>query len=454
MNRSSHFVEPPAPVPLQRDLGPLKLLFESVRNSLTIWPEHAFDVPFARNTLFGVENLLINNPAGVRHVLAANASNYVRPAMMSRIIRPLIGNGLFLSEGTAWRQQRRLLSPSFTPMSVNLLLRHFQAAADDLVETLGDKATADLSYCYQRAALDAVLRALFSMPDARERDELGNLVRSYLAGPGRPQIFDGFAKSESSFSFALGGRRAFQREWFDRVEAIVNSRRKASENADHRDLLDLLIFSRDPVSDQPLSASEIRDQCATMIFAGYETTARLLFWASYVLTLDIAEQVRLRNEVAAFPPERVSNLGDLDHWPRMRLVLLETLRLYPPVPLLVREAVEEDVIMGEPVGRGVQVYIAPWVLHRHRAHWENPTAFLPERFAGQTAPWTAGGAYLPFGAGPRICIGAAFALAEAQIILAKVLSRFQLSTADKTPVMPVGRLTIQPSFAPNFRLHR
>jgi cytochrome P450 len=120
----------------------------------------------------------------------------------------------------------------------------------------------------------------------------------------------------------------------------------------------------------------------------------------------------------------------------------------------VREPVEDNVIMGEPVRRRVQVYVVPWVLHRHRKHWQNPTAFMPDRFAGQSSPWTSNGAYLPFGAGPRICLGAAFALAEAQIILATVLHRYTLAIEDKRPVMPVGRLTILPDHTPMFRLVR
>ena len=298
------------------------------------------------------------------------------------------------------------------------------------------------------------LGALFSLPDQEERDRIGDLVRRYVTGAGRPQIFDAFAKSETSFAFTLGRRRAFQQRWFSAVDAIVAARRSARRDAGHQDLLDLLIAVRDPETGDPLAADEVRDQCATMIFAGYETTARLLFWASYLLTLDHGEQARLRAEVTAFPPERVATLDDLGHWPRLRLVLLEALRLYPPVPIMVREPIEDDVIMGEPVRRGVQVYVVPWVLHRHRKHWRHPTAFIPDRFAGQSSPWTSGGAYLPFGAGPRICIGAVFALAEAQIMLGTVLHRYTLAIESKRPVMPVGRLTIQPSHAPMFRLER
>jgi cytochrome P450 len=449
---------PPAPAVHAKDLPPLRLLLGSIRNTLAIWSDEAFDTPFNRNTLFGVESVLVNDPAGVRHMMTTNAANYTRPAVMPRIVRPLVGRGVFLAEGAEWRRQRRLMSPSFTPNHVNILLPHFIAAAHDLVGELEGLSTADLSDAYQMAALNAVLRALFSMPDRAERDRVGDLVRQYVTGPGRPQIFDAFAKTETSFAFTLGKRRAFQQRWFAAVDAIVTARRSASRDAVHQDsnqdLLDLLIAVRDPETGASLAADEVRDQCATMIFAGYETTARLLFWASYLLTLDQGEQARLRTEVAAFPPERVTTLDDLGHWPRLRRVLLETLRLYPPVPMLVREPIEDDVIMGEPVRRGAQVYVAPWVLHRHRKHWQHPTAFMPDRFAGQSSPWTSGGAFLPFGAGPRICIGAIFALAEAQIILATVLQHHTLSIEDKRPVMPVARLTIQPSYAPMFRVER
>lgn len=447
-------VIPPAPPVHPKDLPALRLLFGSIRNNLAIWSDRAFEISFSRNRLFGIESVLINDPAGVRHVIATNAANYVRPAMVPRLLRPLAGQGVFLAEGGEWRRQRRLLSPSFTPHNVNILLPHFIAAATDLVRQLEKQPSVDLSAAYQMAALNAVLRSLFSMPDHDERDRLGDLVRHYVTGPGRPQIFDAFATSETSFAFSLRGRRAFQKRWFAAVDAIIGARRAAPHETDHRDLLDLLIAARDPETGESLAADEIRDQCATMIFAGYETTARLLFWASYLLTLDHGEQTRLRAEIAAFPPERVTRLEDLGHWPRLRLVLLEALRLYPPAPILVREPIDDDVIMGEPIRRGIPLYVAPWVLHRHRKHWQHPTAFMPDRFEGLSSPWTSGGAYLPFGAGPRICIGASFALAEAQIMLATILERHTLAVEGTRPVLPVGRLTIMPDYTPMFTLER
>jgi cytochrome P450 len=280
------------------------------------------------------------------------------------------------------------------------------------------------------------------------------MVRYYLAGPGRPNLFDAFAPTPESFGFALRSRRRFQKAWSATIDAIVSPRRERSGTTASADLLDLLLAARDPETGQALSQVEVRDQCSTMIVAGYETTARLLFWATYLLTLDLTEQDRLRAELASFPPERVNNLDDLLNWPRLRQVLFETLRLYPPAAYISREATAQDMVAGEPVRVGTQVWISPWVLHRHRKYWERPTAFTPDRFTGKLSPWTGGGAFLPFGAGPRICIGATFAMAEAHIMLAMLVSRFRITLDAARPVLPVARITTAPSYEPLFRLER
>jgi len=347
-----------------------------------------------------------------------------------------------------------MLSPAFTPFNVCMLLPHFTAAANDLLRRLEASSVADLSEAFQMATLEAGLRAMFSMPDSVQRARLGAMVRGYVEGPGHPNILDMLARDESAFAFATRKRRAFQKSWFTAVDEVVAQRSQSRHDGQHRDLLDLLLAARNIETGEALSATEVRDQCATFIFGGFETTARLLFWASYLLTLDLAEQERLRNEVAAFSPGRLSSLDDLANWPRLRMTLLETLRLYPPVPHLVREPLADDEIMGEPVKARSQIWISPWVVHRHRKFWEQPTAFLPERFAGKASPWTANGAYLPFGAGPRICIGATFAMAEAHIVMATLLRRYRIIRADLRPVLPVSRVTIEPSFTPLFRLER
>jgi cytochrome P450 len=168
--------------------------------------------------------------------------------------------------------------------------------------------------------------------------------------------------------------------------------------------------------------------------------------------MDSEEQTRVREEVTAFRPERIGGPDDLQNWRRLRNVFLEALRLYPPVPQIVRVANGPDEICGEKIGADTQVWISSWVMHRHRRFWDQPTAFLPDRFAGKTAPWTQTPAFVPFGAGPRICIGLWFALLEAEMVLAQLLSRYAISLPGARAVLPVGRVTIEPSYEPSFRL--
>jgi len=445
---------PPAPKVHAKDLPGWRLLLEFSRNTVSTLPDYAFDALISRRRVLGFDSLLLNDPDGVRHVLTTAMEKYKRLVSTHRVLAPLGGNGLFLAAGSQWRRQRRALAPVFSPANVGILLPHFVAAATGLANTLNSSTRANLALAFQEATLEAVLRALFSLPDSDQRGRIAAMVRYYLSGPGRPNILDGFARTEQSFAFATRRRRGFLQAWSDTIDIIVAGRQSSPASATHSDLLDLLLAARDSESGEVLSDVEVRDQCATMLVAGYETTARLLFWATYLLTLDAAEQDRLRDELAAYPPERVSKLDDLLNWPRLRHTLLEALRLYPPVAYIAREAIADDVVAGERVRPGTQVWISPWVIHRHRKFWDRPTAFIPDRFTGKPAPWTSGGAFLPFGAGPRICIGATFAMAEAQILLAMLLSRFKISLDDPRPVLPVATVTTAPSHEPLFRLER
>jgi len=444
-------VIPPAPPVHARDLPLPLFLYKFLQNAIGTYPGYAFEVLSSRKRMLGVDNLLINDPEGARHVLIEARERYRRPMASVRAVRPLAGAGLLLSEGETWRRQRRSLAPFFTPARIAELLPHFHAAAEGLVRSLDGRQSANLSAEFHEATLDAVLRALFSLRPTGERASLAAMVRDYVGGVGRPNLLDGFARSEEDFPLASGSRRRFQAAWFAAVDRLVADRRADPAAEENRDLLNLLLGARDPATGEPLDDAEVRDQAATMLFAGFETTSRLLFWACYLLCLAPAEQASLRAEVQAAPPEGFAGQNGLPSWPRLRRVLLEALRLYPPVAYLVRDAVEADTVMGEDIEPGCRIWISPWLVHRHRRFWDHPTAFLPERFAGQTAPWTHG-PFMPFGVGPRICIGAAFAMAEAEIMLATLLRRFELRLADSRPVFPVANVTTRPSREPMFLL--
>ncbi len=449
---SSQALVPPAPPVRTRDLPAWRVLMLMTRNVLEVWSQASFEQLVVRSKTFGGRAVLINDPHGARHVLSGG-DRYRRPVSALRLARPVVGDGLLLAQGAEWKRERRMLAPVFSPTGVGQLIPHFQAAAQALVSRLEGATNANLSAQMHQTTLDATLRALFShAADQAERLAFGRMIRRYGRGAGRPTPFDAFARSESDHGWLLGGRRRFVADRTAALQALVQARRSAAGHADgHGDMLGLLLAARDPETGEGLSDAEVGDQAATMLFAGFETTSRLLFWAAYLLALDTDEQDRLREEVQAHPPAQISTLDDLRHWPRLRLVLLETLRLYPPAPNIVREAVEPDEAAGEPIRPGDQVWVSPWVMHRHRKLWEDPLAFDPDRFEGQAAPWT-GGAFMPFGGGPRICIGASFAMAEAQIVMATLLERFHFDVAGQAPVPPRALLTIFPSREPSFNL--
>ena len=434
MSPASNVFTPPAPEIFDRDLPAWRLIWNGTRSSLALWPDYAFDTRFSRNRTMGVETVLVNDPEGIRQVMTVNPGNYRRPLAIRRVGRPLGGDGVFMAEGATWRRQRRLLAPPFTPASIGILLPHFQEAGLHLLRSLEGRGRSNLSQAFQDTALEAVLRALFSMPEHDARARLGALVRGYVAGPGRPNLFDFMAQGDDSYAFASGGRLRFQATWFEAIAAIIRDRRARPSHGGNRDLLDLLLGLSDAETGETLADPEIRDQCATMFFAGSETTARLMFWASYLLSQDIDEQAHVRAEIAGFPPDRVGTLGDLQQWPRLRNVLLEALRLYPPIPHTLRDAIGPDEILGEPIAAKTQVWMSAWVMHRLRRYWEHPAAFLPDRFTGCAAPWVQTPGYFPFGVGPRICLGLNFALSEAMIVLARLLSRRRIAVWNASSV--------------------
>lgn len=444
-------IVPPAPRVHSRPIGSLRVIWEMSRNLVGAWCQADYDDLITPYVFFGQPGLVISDPSGVRHVMASHAHNYQRPVKSVRPIRALVGDGLLLSEGETWRRQRKALAPVFTPAAIGALLPHFIDAGATMTRRLQGQDRANLAEAFHQAALDAVLRALFSRNADGEGAHLARLARAYLEGPAHLNLFDFLARETDDLAFGNRARRRLGGQWFAAVDGLIEERRAGASHKEDADLLGRLLTARDE-DGAPLSDAEIRDQCGTMLAAGFETTSRLLFWAAYLLTLDPDTQGRIRAEITAFPPARVTSLDDLKNWPLLRSVLMETLRLYPPVPMIAREVVAEDEIQGHRVGPGDSITISPWVIHRHRKLWSNPQAFVPDRFIDQPHPWGVE-AFVPFGAGPRVCIGASFALAEAQIILASLLERFSLTLPDGArSVIPRAGISLSPDHEPDFDL--
>jgi unspecific monooxygenase len=302
----------------------------------------------------------------------------------------------------------------------------------------------------QSLALEIAGTSMFSLAMERYAPEMRDLIRRYTLHPGPPTLLDFLLPlaipSPRDFS-----RRRVRRRWMDLIRRIIAERQgKAFEGAP-RDLFDLLSTARDPESGAPFSAEVLADQVATMIAAGHETTGVALFWSFFLVASAPDVQERLAAEVAGLelgPDDAAEVLPRLAY---TRAVVHEALRLYPPAFTLTRQARNADVAGEIPVPADAVVFIAPWVLHRHRRLWVQPETFDPTRFLpGAPAPDRF--AYLPFGIGPRVCIGAQFALTEATLVLAKMIQAFHIERADDDPVLPIAIVTTQPDRHPIFRL--
>jgi cytochrome P450 len=445
---------PPHPDPAPENLSPRQLLTLMRTNNLRVWSQRAYEDEVVVRRVFGRSSVIFNAPEAIRHVLVDHPETYGRSRATLRMLKPLLGEGLFISEGAAWRHQRRTLAPAFTPRSVELLIPHIRSATDEMIGSLaaGEKDQVDLFPKIQRLALEIAGRTMFSLEIGQHGRALRDHVIRYGQGLGRPRLLD--------FVVPIGiptphdwARAWFRRGWIRLIDQIMAERLKAKTHASGpRDLLDLLMAARDPESGAGFSPKQLRDQIATMILAGHETTAVALCWSVYLLAHLPKVQERIAQEAAT----ALSYSGEEPQLSKLtytRAVLDEVMRLYPPAYVIVRAARQRDTVAGVEMKPGDLAVIAPWILHRHRKQWHEPDAFVPERFL-PGAPVVDRFAYLPFGVGPRVCIGAHFALTEATLVLAELMRSFRIELVTSRPVLPVAVVTTQPDHAPLFHLNR
>jgi cytochrome P450 len=446
-----HALVPPSPPRASETMTALGRMAAMRESMIATWGQRAYEDDVIEGRFFGRSSFILNTPDAIRHVLVDNYENYTRTPAGIRVLRPLVGEGLLISEGRAWKHQRRTLAPAFTPRTVATLVPHMIAATDETIARLAASCAepVDLREAMQRMTLEIAGRTMFSFGMARHGAALRDFVMEYGGRLARPHFLDLLLPlswpSPQDFS-----RARFRKRWTRFVAMLMSERRAAGKNqgAPPSDLFDLMDAARDPETGEAFTDEQLGDQVATMILAGHETTATALFWSLYLLSLDPASQDKLASEVAG---ATVNGALDIERLKFTRAVVDETMRLYPPAFLIARAAAAPDTIAGIPVRKKDVILIAPWLLHRHEKLWRDPNAFMPSRFMpGTPAPDRF--AYLPFGAGARVCIGAHFALVEATLALAKIIGAFRVGLIDKEPVMPVGVVTTQPDRSPMFRI--
>jgi len=424
---------------------PLLRFLRTVRDSsVATYGEHAFEREVFERRILWQRYLVVNAPAGVQRVLLDNADNYVKSRIAKRLLEPGLGRGLLTSDGEDWRRQRRIMAPAFDHRSL-LAYAPMMAEATAVMLERWDRlprgATVDAAAEMMRLTLAIIARAMFSTDAESVSAVVEQAVGRYQVEV-RPNLLDLLGAPERWQLRRSRGWHEIFKEFDGLIERLI--RRESAGDAQPKDLLQRLIAARDSETGLGMSAEEVRDQVVTIFMAGHETTAQALTWTWYLLSQHPREEARVHAELASVLGGRTPRFEDLASLRYTRMVFEEAMRLYPPAHTISRQALAEDEVAGRPVRKGSTVFIVPWLLHRHRLLWDRPDAFEPERFAPERAAGRHRFAYIPFGGGPRICIGATFAMTEALIILAMLAQRYRLRLVPGHPVEPVGLITLRP----------
>lgn len=416
-------------------------------NPLEIWTEQHFNEPVILTKVLGYHYALVHDPEAIHRYLVTNADNYRLPAIRRLLFERVIGNGLLVSEGERWKKTRKALMPIFTPRHIFGFAEKMHAVAmrraDELQARHGEKI------CMSQEMIDLTLailvEVLFSKDTDLNLEQFSTDMDRALKISGTPHAFDLMHMPQWFPRLGRGETNRLIKGMRSHLADVASTRRKkiSQSNSPSSDFLTLLLEAGKDTG-EGLDDEGVVDNLITFIAAGHETTARSLIWVFYLLSQSDEWRVRVEREIDAAPladtpPEKWPSL-----LPELVAVIKETMRLYPAGSMFSRSAIEADTLSGHAVQAGTIAVTSAWVLHRHRKLWPSPDVFDPERFMGERAESIPKYAYLPFGAGPRVCIGASFAMQEMVIILAVFLSRLGFEFAGKEDPVPVMRITIQP----------
>lgn len=437
----------PHPYPVKVALAPkpfgiLKSLQVSRRNLLELIPEAATRQPVVSGNT-GTRWHMVTNPAALRHILLEALDDYPKSDVTKNILRPAIGDSLFVAEGDHWRWQRRTAAPAFSYRNVTALSPIMSAAAEASAARIAKSVgrAANLFDEMVAATFQVISDVTFSDGTGVDRQAVHRAIDSFISKTGKLSVLDivGIPTWVPRPSRLLPSRA------MDRIkrmsDAAIDARRREGPHP-VPDLLDLLLEGADPQSHRRMTTAELRDNLLTFIVAGHETTALTLAWALYLCAFDQSVQDRGRAEARSVLRDRTATAADIPALPYIRQIVDETLRLYPPAAILSRTAQKSDTICGTRIAAGDTVTLPIYALHRSHLLWSDPDRFDPDRFADSKKIDRF--AYLPFGAGPRICIGASFAVQEAVIVLATLLARFAFAPVAGRNPKPVMILTLRP----------
>ncbi|MFN4193007.1 MAG: cytochrome P450 [Tabrizicola sp.] len=430
---------PPKPVPRADRVSLFGHLRAFRRDILSAQPARLYRAWMAEFRTPFFESYLCNDPDLVRRVLDERPQDFPKSDRVTEGLRPLLGRSVFVTNGEEWLRQRRIIDPAFEGGRLREAFPAILAAAEAAVARMGE-GEVEVELAASHAAADVIFRTLFSLPiEDRVAQAVFHEFRAYQRSapilnlgaflrlpPWVPRLHRGATRRSAR---AIRGLIA---------ELTAERAAAIAAGTAPEDLATKIMTTPDPVTGERFGTAEMVDQVAIFFLAGHETSASALGWALYLLATHPEVQERVAAEAGTLRPE----FGTLGTLRLTRDVFREALRLYPPVPMLVRETLRPEAFRGRKVRRGAQVVISPWHLHRHERLWEKPDAFDPDRWVGEAREAARDG-YLPFSRGPRVCPGAGFAMLEGTLILAHLVRGFRFQALpDRVPV-PVAHLTVR-----------
>jgi cytochrome P450 len=440
--------QPPMPTPRKGRVGLLAYLRLFRRDILSAQPAHLYRAWMAEFRTPFFRSYLVNDPPLVDRILGAPATEFPKSERIRIGLKPLLGESVFISNGETWARQRRIIDPSFEGGRLKSVFPAMWEAAQAAVARLAPRADGrpvEIEAETSHVAMDVIFRTLFSVPV--EHETAAAAFAAFRAHQEAQPVANIAALLPwPKWMPRLHGRRT--RETARTIRRLIGQlvdERAAAIAAGRApdDLATRIMTTVDPVSGSGFSAQEMTDQVAIFFLAGHETSAAALGWALYLLALYPDWQGRVAAEAEAEIDPGKLYFSTLSRLKLSRAVFREAMRLYPPVPMYVRDAARPQEFRGRQVPAGAQVILSPWHLHRHERLWTNPHGFDPGRWETPNGRECMRAAYIPFSAGPRVCPGSAFAMAEGVLILSHLVRAFRFEPVEGRNPVPVAHLTVR-----------
>jgi cytochrome P450 len=409
--------------------------------------------PLCYTTVLGKRIYFVNDAEYVKRILLDNLANYPKSATYRNNLRPFLGDGLLISEGDFWKRQRRLAQPAFHLRRLKALAAAMAEAAAGMSQDWQHGKVIDVMAEMNAVTMDIVARTLFGADVSSDIAQVGEAMTVLQEETGRMSATAFFELPE----FLTQRRGKHFRDavaTLDRIVSRIIAARRASGEA-RDDLLSMLLEARDETTGEGMTDRQLRDELVTLFLAGHETTAIALTWTFHLLGQTPRAETVLQAEVDEVLGDRLApSFDDLERLPYARMVAEEALRLYPPAYVFSRRSVGEDQLGPFRMPAGAHIVISPYALHRRPDYWPEPDAFWPERFAPGARTDRPKLAYLPFGGGPRVCIGNSFAMMEHAIVLAAAVRHWRLEAIPGREVRTEPRITLRPRGGLPMRLLR